>query len=207
MATVKVALGFARLSDGDLDGFADTVWKGLTDYAGDYPTPPVTLVNLLAQLNDFRDKIAAAAVGGKADTAAKDASRQTLLGMLQQLALYVEMMANGDREMLLRSGFQARSTERQRLPLEKPTGVTITNDGEGVLNVQVDPVKNCSMYEGRAKVDDDASEWMPSVFTGDSRKIRFEGLTPGAMYTIQIRALGGSTGMSDWSDPSQHRSL
>jgi hypothetical protein len=33
------------------------------------------------------------------------------------------------------------------------------------------------------------------------------GLTPGQEYTIQIRALGGSTGQSDWSDPVKHRSL
>jgi len=43
-------------------------------------------------------------------------------------------------------------------------------------------------------------------FTG-SRSIRISGLTPGGLYEIQIRAIGGSTGTSDWSDPKQHRSL
>jgi len=45
-------------------------------------------------------------------------------------------------------------------------------------------------------------DWLPSVFTGDSQHVTFEGLTPGAIYTAQVRALGGSTGQSDWSDPS-----
>ena len=35
----------------------------------------------------------------------------------------------------------------------------------------------------------------------------FNGLIPGTEYTIQIRALGGSTGHSDWSDITKHRSL
>jgi len=39
------------------------------------------------------------------------------------------------------------------------------------------------------------------------RCIGFNGLTPGGLYEIQIRAIGGSTGYSDWSDPTQHRSL
>jgi hypothetical protein len=62
------------------------------------------------------------------------------------------------------------------------------------------------MYEGRAQADG-SPDWIASIFTGNSRHILFEGLTPGAMYTVQIRALGGSTGQSDWSDPVQHRSL
>jgi len=204
MALAKAALGFARLSDGELGTFTDTVIDGLTGNAK-FPTPPVTLATLQAHLDDFSSKVAAANVGGQADTAAKNAARLVLIGDLRQLALYVEMASNGDLATLLTSGFEARSTERQRIPLEKPIGVTVKNDGEGALDTRVDPVKNCSMYEGRAKPD--GGDWGESVYTGDSRHIRLSGLTPGVLYTIQIRALGGSTGQSDWSDPVQHRSL
>ena len=30
------------------------------------------------------------------------------------------------------------------------------------------------------------------------------GLTPGTVYAIQVRALGGTTGSGDWSDPVAH---
>ena len=33
------------------------------------------------------------------------------------------------------------------------------------------------------------------------------GLTPGTNYTFQVRAIGGSTGYSDWSDPVSHMSM
>ena len=33
------------------------------------------------------------------------------------------------------------------------------------------------------------------------------GVTRGKEYTEQIRALGGSTGQSDWSDPSTHMAM
>jgi hypothetical protein len=33
------------------------------------------------------------------------------------------------------------------------------------------------------------------------------GLTPGTTYSLQVRAVGGSTGYSDWSDAVSHMSL
>jgi hypothetical protein len=75
--------------------------------------------------------------------------------------------------------------------------------GSGFV-ASVNPVKNTSMYEGPIKgPTGDAT----SVFTGDSQHIVFEGLTPGTTYTIQVRALGGSTGQSNLSDSITHMSL
>ena len=206
MAFARVALKFAQFPDSDLDTFFGVVIQGLTDHAAIFTTPPITLLVLTTHKNDFANKLNAAAVGGPADTAAKNNSRGVVLADLRQLAAYVEMVANGDEAKLLLSGFEARSTERSSVPLEKPSEVTVTNDGDGALAASCKPLKNCSMYEGRAKADG-SPDWMESVFEGDSQHIRFEGLTPGVLYTVQIRGLGGSTGTSDWSDPIQHRSL
>jgi hypothetical protein len=35
----------------------------------------------------------------------------------------------------------------------------------------------------------------------------FPNLTPGTIYTMQVRAVGGSTGMGDWSDPISHMAI
>jgi hypothetical protein len=61
------------------------------------------------------------------------------------------------------------------------------------------------MYEGRVKGP--SGDWALGVFSSDSRRIVFDELTPGTIYTVQVRALGGSTGQSDWSDPSSHMSM
>ena len=37
-----------------------------------------------------------------------------------------------------------------------------------------------------------------------ARRLVLENLTPGAVYAIQMRAVGGSTGHSCWSDPVSH---
>ena len=203
MAT-KVSLGFAELSDTELDNFAQGVINALTGNAT-YPTPPVTLADLKAAVADFTAKMAAAQTGGVSETAAKNNSRDILVGMLRKVATYVQLTCNDDPALLLTSGFQMQSTNRTSTPLEKPHGLNIKNGGSGQLVARVDPVKNANMYEGRSKAAN--GEWLPSIFSGDSRRITFSGLSPGTNYTIEVRALGGSTGQSDWSDPSTHMAM
>lgn len=202
--SIKVSLGFARLSDAELDTFAQGVIDSLTGNAT-YPTPPVTIPNLQAATDDFTAKLAACNTGGVLDTAAKNNSRQALLGDLRQVASYVQIRCNNNLELLLSAGFLAQSTNRASIPLEQPQGLAIKSPNTGTLTATVRPVKNTSLYEGRIKGP--TGDWQPSVFSGDSKRISFTGLTPGTTYTIQVRALGGSTGQSDWSDPSSHMSM
>src|SRR5476651_1167770 len=100
----KVSRGFANLPDPDLDNFLQTIINSITGNAS-YPSPPVTIVALQAARDDFTAKISAAQVGGPADTAAKNAQRQVVLGMLNQLVLFVQLKCNGDLTVLLTSGF------------------------------------------------------------------------------------------------------
>ena len=200
----KVSLGFATISDQELDNFAQGVINGMTGN-DTYPEPPVTIAALQTASDDFTAGLAAAKLGGPAATAAKNNSRATLMGMLRQLAAYVQMNSNGDLVLLLGSGFEAQGTKGASVPLERPQGLRIRNGGTGQLLVRVSPVKNRNMYEGRIKID--GSDWLSSIFGSDSKNIAFEGLTPGQTYTIQVRALGGSTGESDWSDPSSHMAM
>ncbi len=185
-----VSLGFAKLPDTELDNFAQTIINELTGNAA-YPTPPVTLANLQTARDDFTTKIATAQMGGPMDTAAKNDSRQTLLGMLRKVAGYVQINCNDDMAVLLSSGFQAMSTNRASVPLDQPQDLNVNNGNTGELIASVKPLANSSMYECRAKAD--GGDWLPSVFSGDSQHIVIDGLTPGTMYTVEVRALGGQT--------------
>jgi hypothetical protein len=201
---LRVSLGFARLPDSEVDNFAQGVIDKMTGNAA-YPAPPVTMANLQTARNDYTAKLAVAQSGGLVDTAAKNNSRQSLLGMLRQLASYVQINCNNDMELLLSSGFQAMSTNRASTQLDQPQSLVIKNEISGQLIASVGPVKNTSLYEGRIKGP--TGDWTTSVFSGDSRHITFDDLTPGATYTVQARALGGLTGQSDWSDPSSHMAM
>src|SRR5712691_6433369 len=197
----RISLAFATLSDAEIGDFTHGVIEGMTNNTA-YPEPPVTLANLQTAHTGFGVKVAEAKLGGPPDTAVKNNARQELLGMLRQLASYVQINCHNDLAILLSSGFQAASANRTQTPLEQPQALVIKNDTSQRLSASVKPVKNTSMYEGRIKGP--ADDWQPSVFTGDSQHITFGGLVPGTVYTIQVRALGGLTGQSDWSDPSSH---
>jgi hypothetical protein len=203
MAT-RISLGFGRLPDTELDNFAQGVINALTGNAA-YPSPPVTLATLQAAKDDFTAKMAAAQTGGVADTAAKNNSKQTLVTMLRDVAAYVQMMCKNDPAILLSSGYSMQSTNRAQVELTQPQSLSLKNGASGQLIGRVVPVKSANMYEGRIKPID--GDWLPSVFTGDSQHIIFDGLTRGQDYTAQVRALGGSTGQSDWSDPSSHMAM
>ena len=204
--TTKVSLGFARLPDTELDNFAQGIIDRMTGN-GAFNTPHVPTTDLQTVKDDFTAKVSAAQAGGPADTAAKNDSRQTLLGKLRQQALYVQITSDGDMSKLLSSGFAAQSSSRASVPLDKPEALVIKNGTSGQLVASVGPVKNTSMYEGRIKLDEDSAAWLPSVFTGDSQHTIFDGLTRGKDYTAQVRAPGGATGQSDWSDPSSHMAM
>lgn len=202
---IRVAYKFASLPDSGLDNFAGTVVTKMTGNAV-FPTPPAdaTLAMLETAQQNFTVKLNAASTGGMQATEAKNSSRQDLLKLLRKVAGYVEITAP-DRTEVLSAGFETRSMNNAREPLPQPIGVQVNNGTAGQLIARTGrPIKNANLYEGRASADG-GSTWLPSVFSGDSRHITFKGLTPGAMYTIELRALGGSTGQSDWSDPVSHR--
>jgi hypothetical protein len=49
--------------------------------------------------------------------------------------------------------------------------------------------------------------WQAAGIFTQARKIVLTDLTPGTVYTVQARAIGGSTGSSEWSDPVSRMSL
>ena len=73
---IHASLGFASLSDKDLDSFAEKIEGHVYSLPGN-PVAPVLQATLHAALEDFTAKISAAALGGKADTAAKNNSRRS----------------------------------------------------------------------------------------------------------------------------------
>ena len=215
MANLRVSYAFASLPQGEIDNFTKGVSEKIyTEPAykasagpPPLPDPPVAKVDLDASNDAVTQAIAKSKAGGPADTAAKNTILQNHIGLLRSLAAFVQTRHGNDLALLLRSGFQAASTERTALVLTKPDGLTVINGNAGQLIAAVNKVKGCNMYEGHATPEGGGAP-LPSVFTGDSQHIIFDGLTPGVVYKIEIRCLGGADpGYTDWSDPTTHRAM
>jgi hypothetical protein len=143
--------------------------------------------------------ISAAEAGGTVLTAAKNAALQFALDGLDALAFYVQTVARYDLPLLLTSGFQPVSTNRAQTQLDPPSITGIDNDISTQLAVHLSPIPNAVGYELQTSIA--GGEWKSVKFSTQARTIPLTGLTTGTVYNVRARALGGSTGQSDWSIP------
>ena len=204
MSTYRTSLAFARLSDSPLGAFAGYIVEKMTGNPA-FATPLVSLASLTAAQTVFVSAIAAALQGGRQLTAEKNAARAVLLGLLRQEAAYVQSLAGEDLAVLLSSGFESISTNRTQVPLTQPVVERVENPQSMQLSLRLQPVSTARAYEVRIRHG--AGGWEAvGVFTY-SRPILIENLTPGTVYSMQARAVGGSTGYSDWSDPISHMAM
>lgn len=194
----KVSLWFIGLSYTALPDYTDTVIIGFADNAG-LPHPPVSMPDLETQKQTYLLKQAATAQGGTVATAERNDAWQVLTDSLRQLAAYVQTVAANDLTLLLSSGFQPVSTNRAQAPLDTPLIVGIDYGLSGQLLLRAQSVRNARAYEVQFK--NGTGGWQPAGIATQARRIEINDLTPGNTYSVQLRAIGGSTGYSDWSDP------
>ena len=165
-----------------------------------FPTLPVTPTDLGALNTAFHNAVLAALPGGIQLTAAKNAAREALLDALRKIASYVQGIANHSLDVLLTSGFYANSADRAQSPLDLPTITDVENLATTKLLVRLTPVTNARSYNVQTNTNGNGT-WTDAGIYTQARRIVLGNLTPGTTYSVRARAIGGSTGTSDWSAP------
>ena len=159
----------------------------------DVPAP----VDMQTRQASLLAAISAAEGSGVPLTAAKNAALQFALDGLDALAFYVQTVARYDLPLLLSSGFQPVSTNRAQIQLATPSITGIDNDLSTQLALHLSSITNAVGYEVQISIA--GGEWKSVKFSTQARTIPLTGLTTGTVYYVRARALGGSTGQSDWS--------
>jgi len=200
---IKPLEGYTAMSDDDVASSGMAVVTGLTGNS-QLATPPVDLATLKANIESFRALIVEALDGSRKVIAQKDKQREAVIKMLRLLARYVEVTSDGDMAMFTSSGFVPASTTKvppSPLPLPVIRGVT-----HGVLSgelvAQVQSIPKAKSYEFRYGVVVNGAaptSWTSKVVTKVKPPVGIEGLTPGTIYAIQVRALG-PLGYTAWTD-------
>ncbi len=189
---------FAKFKGAKIGTFAGSVILGLTNNPA-YPDLPVSLADLTASKDAYWNAFSDAMGGGRVLTALKNAARDRLVSQLKDTAHYVQIIAKNSRATLLASGFTDIDRNTASTPLSKPLIRKALNQHSTQLWLRVKRVPNARLYQARLKTGD--GEYQDAGHFRQARLMVLEHLTPGTLYTIQVRALGGSTGQSEWSLP------
>lgn len=193
-----VSLSFARLADANLVTKTNQIIASITGNTN-YPTPTPTLPVVQAAATAFSSALTAAADGGRTKTAEKNAARSVLLGLLRNLALFVQQNSNEDLAVLLSSGFDAQKEPQPAGVLPAPQGATLTQSTlSGQLDFRAGSVSNASAYEGQMTTDINKDEW-ENAGTFTATRFSLDELKPGTLYWARSRAVG-SAGPGAWSD-------
>lgn len=204
MRNYRVSLRFNRLPDADFLGFAANIIDKMSGNTL-FPTPLVSMAELQSRLDAFNSALVATGQGGTVATAAKNQCRAELLSALRREASYVQGICRHDEAGMLSSGFQPVKQNNLQSPLERPDILKILNARSEQLVLSVTPVRNARNYQVQWRIG--RAEWQDGGVFSKARRLEVGNLTPGTMYELRVRALGGSTGYSDWSDPVQRMSL
>ena len=121
-----------------------------------------------------------------------------LTSALRKDANYVEIASDNDVETLLSSGYDIVSTNRAQSPLEQPNISQILNLATTQILIRVLSILNAKSYQVQMATSANGPWLEAGIFT-QPRRIVLTGLTPGTVYFVRVRAIGGSTGYSEWS--------
>jgi hypothetical protein len=200
---IRIADGLRSQSAEKLIATAGAIITGLTGNPS-FPSPPVDLKTVQKAVDDLSAALAAQPNRGPAATAEKRDKQEALVGLLRRLRRYVEDHCGDDLSVLLSSGFQAAVATRVRSPLANPSILNIRFGNSAELVLKVTPIAHARCYEVRFAAVGEGNTpgpWQSAGMFTNSRSMTIGGLTPGTTYMFQVRAIGGSTRYSDWSNP------
>lgn len=199
-----VSLAFAKLPSHELPDFTVGVFNGFTQNAAIFDDPPVPLTDLTTANQTLITANANTSSGGTDRTDVRNAAYDAVVIILRRLAAYVEDVAKGDPIIIEKSGFKvAQRGPAPQQPLIKTIIQAILNEVSTQLLVRLNPQSNAFGYEGMMS-SDGGKTYQSIGYFQQARRVVVKNLTPGVTYTFKFRALGGSTGAGDWSDPVSH---
>ena len=211
----RVSLGYKKLPVEAIPPFAGWVVTCLTGSTV-FVNPPIplaptvtlnasasdaaTVVDMTTRITTLQVAIKNYQDGGSLALTARNVALAAVIEGLDALAFYVQTVSRFDRDLMLTSGFVPTSTNRSQSKLDTPSINGIANDTSTELDVHLTSVANAYGYEVQTNTNGTGT-WTTVKYSAQARNIPLTGLTTGTVYQVRARALGGSTGSSDWCMP------
>jgi hypothetical protein len=193
---VQVSLGFARLKKDEFNSFAILAIVCLGKNAALFPNLPVTLIALTAFQKAYQDAMTAAAVGGPPDTQAQAEAYNDLVVALRLIAAYIQSLNLTAAQVLL-SGYDVVTHSRSTITLVAPLITGLDNSMTTQLGVWLQAVAGAKAYHVQYCAG--TGPWVDAGIWPNTKDIVITNLTPGTVYGVRVRGVGGSTQYGPWS--------
>ena len=120
--------------------------------------------------------------------------------MNTQRGSYVDLVANGDPNVILSYGFQVRANPTPVGDLAAPANLSVELNGTpGLMLLTWEGVEKARAYNLQiSPASTPARTWAP-LLTSSTTKTRLDDLKLGQLYAFRVAAVGGATGQSPWS--------
>ncbi|MEO5942431.1 MAG: hypothetical protein ABIP30_09985 [Ferruginibacter sp.] len=189
MKKSKLTTGFNVLTDSLFQTTSESIYVSMQGNPN-FPTtvPDMSVINTAVQL--FNTTLNNAQTRDRNAVALKNEAREALTDLLIQLANSVMATANGNRAMLVSSGFDL-AKDSETTPLTKPENIQLADGpNAGELVVKVDREKNAKSYIYQCTLDPltDSSQWTQAIST--SSKYTFKNLGTAQKYWCRVAAVG-----------------
>lgn len=192
MNNSKINFAYDRMPDAELSNKAQIPITAMTGNPY-FTEPKPALPTVQSALDDYRLALTAAQSGDRTKIAIKNEKREILTSALRQLSRYTEMAANGNRSILLSSGFEINKERSYNVELGQPENVRLIDGANtGEIIVSCSSVTGVRSYLFQHTPDPLTAE---SAWTSDaSTKSEFalKGLKSGTKYWCRVVAIGSN---------------
>jgi hypothetical protein len=175
----------------------------MTDNAN-FATPVPALADITAARVELRTWIDKAQWGDKQFVGVRNDKAKVVADLLRQLAQYISLTANGDRDMILSSGFDVRKQPEPTVKLSRPVDFSAKRGEEsGVVELKWKPVSRSKAYQVEMTTGDprEASSVWETVAITSRSNCMVNNLAEGTKYSFRVKAYSGNL-KSPYSDPA-----
>jgi hypothetical protein len=205
--TNMINMGFNSFIPAKLLVQAQQVIQSMTGNASfpePWPAPVPTLVQITTDLNALQTVLTATVAGDRTRIAERDSAAAILAKDLLRLARHVELQGDDDPAKLASSGFESRSVSGRRIVVDElpaPANLRVMHGAlSGQFIVRASRLSGAGSYEMQQCTADPTVEanWIDAGVYKNCTRIQLNGLTPGKMYSVRLRAIG-SVGPGSWT--------
>lgn len=186
MTRIKIITSFGKYSDAELEQKAELIVDSMTGNAN-FTNPMPLIADLKAATTAFDTAIIKAKEGGKTEHLNREIKRHELIAMLEKLALYVQIEADGIDAVLASSGF---TLSKQRQPvgiLPKPQNFAVHAENVGIIKLSLKTIQGAKSYQYEYRKKGEKA-WEVIVFT--KATLLLTELESGQQYEFRVAAIG-----------------